>query len=162
MSARSLISASISASTGPGRLIWGVFAATPERSHTALSGSYCGAMGQRSLGLGLGGNALVGGNAYSIGLQPLSVNAQTGVDITAGITGLQLERRRAPGTITVTIPIPDALARGASWRERWLAAPAAKPCGVADPSAACVKERLMPVSGGVFGLRPERSAHRLL
>ncbi|MDR3409174.1 MAG: DUF992 domain-containing protein [Methylovirgula sp.] len=81
--------------TGPGRIVWGVFAATRELGHTALAGSYGGATANVSLGLGLGANALVGGNAYSIGLQPLSVNTQTGVDITAGITGLQLEP--APG-----------------------------------------------------------------
>jgi len=82
--------------TGPGRIVWGVFAATPELGHTALAGEYGGATASVSLGLGLGANALVGGNANSIGLQPLSVSAQTGVDITAGITGLRLEPAPAP------------------------------------------------------------------
>lgn len=77
--------------TGPGRIVWGVFAATRELGHTALAGHYGGASANVSLGLGLGANALVGGNAGSVGLQPLSINAQTGVDITAGITGLTLE-----------------------------------------------------------------------
>jgi len=81
--------------TGPGRIVWGVFAATHELGHTALAGHYGGASANVSLGLGLGANALVGGNANSIGLQPLSINAQTGVDVTAGITGLTLEP--APG-----------------------------------------------------------------
>ena len=49
-----------------------------------------------SLGIGVGANALVGGNAGSVGLQPLSVSAQTGVDITAGITGLRLEPAPRP------------------------------------------------------------------
>jgi Protein of unknown function (DUF992) len=83
-------------STGPGRIVWGVFAATREVGHTALAGHYGGASANVTLGLGLGANALVGGNAGSVGLQPLSVNTQTGVDITAGITGLTLEPAPRP------------------------------------------------------------------
>jgi hypothetical protein len=82
--------------TGPGRIVWGVFAATRELGHTALAGHYGGASANVSLGLGLGANALIGGNAGSVGLQPLSVNAQTGVDITAGITGLTLYPAAGP------------------------------------------------------------------
>jgi hypothetical protein len=77
--------------TGPGRIVWGVFAATYEFGRSALAGNYAGASASVTLGLGLGANALVGGNAGSIGLQPLSVNTQTGANITAGITGLRLE-----------------------------------------------------------------------
>jgi hypothetical protein len=77
--------------TGPGRLVWGVYAATPEIGRYALAGHYGGASADVSFGPGFGANALVGGNARSIGLQPLSVNAQPGVDVTAGITGLTLE-----------------------------------------------------------------------
>jgi hypothetical protein len=80
--------------TGPGRLAWGVFAATPEPGRYALAGEYGGASADVSFGPGFGANALVGGNARSIGLQPLSVNVQTGVDITAGVTGLTLEPAR--------------------------------------------------------------------
>ncbi len=76
--------------TGAGRIVWGVFAATHELGHRALAGHYAGASANVTLGLGLGANALVGGNRHSLGLQPLSVNTQTGVDITAGITGLTL------------------------------------------------------------------------
>lgn len=82
--------------TGPGRIVWGVFAATHELGHMALAGHYGGASANVSLGLGLGANALVGGNANSIGLQPLSINAQTGIDVTAGITGLTLEPAAGP------------------------------------------------------------------
>ena len=82
--------------SGPGRIVWGVFAATRELGHTALAGEYGGASASVSLGIGVGANALVGGNGGSIGLQPLSVSAQTGVDITAGITGLRLEPAPRP------------------------------------------------------------------
>src|SRR5579883_353767 len=77
--------------TGPGRLVWAVFAATPEIGRFALAGHYGGASANVSFGPGFGADALVGGNANSIGLQPLSVNAQVGVDITAGVSGLTLE-----------------------------------------------------------------------
>lgn len=77
--------------TGPGRLAWQVYAATPEPGRYALAGHYSGASADVSFGPGFGANALVGGNARSIGLQPISVNAQPGVDVTAGITGLTLE-----------------------------------------------------------------------
>lgn len=77
--------------TGPGRLLWAVYAATPEIGRFALAGHYGGASADVSFGPGFGANALIGGNAHSIGLQPVSVNAQIGVDVTAGITGLTLE-----------------------------------------------------------------------
>ncbi len=86
---------SIGVTTG-GRITWGVFAATGEVGHRALAGDYAGASANVTVGLGLGANALVGGNAGSIGLQPLSINTQTGLNITAGITGLTLEPAPPP------------------------------------------------------------------
>ncbi|HLH12472.1 MAG TPA: DUF992 domain-containing protein [Methylovirgula sp.] len=77
--------------TGPGRLVWAVFAATPTLEPYALAGSYGGATANASFGPGLGANALVGGNGNSIGLQPVSVNAQTGLNVTAGIGSLVLQ-----------------------------------------------------------------------
>ncbi len=44
----------------------------------ALAGSYVGVSTGLSLGIGLGANALVGGQAKEIGLQPLSVSGDTG------------------------------------------------------------------------------------
>jgi Protein of unknown function (DUF992) len=76
--------------TGPGKLIWEVFSATPEPGRFALAGEFAGATAELTLGAGLGANALVGGNAHSIALQPLSVNAQTGVNIAAGVGALAL------------------------------------------------------------------------
>src|SRR3954453_13934746 len=54
-------------------LAWGVFAPTARLGPGALSGDYAGAHGSASLGVGAGGNALFGGSANSIALQPLSV-----------------------------------------------------------------------------------------
>ncbi len=76
--------------TGPGKLVWTVFSATPEPGRFALAGEFTGATAELTLGAGLGANALVGGNAHSIALQPLSVNAQTGVNVAAGIGALRL------------------------------------------------------------------------
>src|SRR5205085_10087588 len=51
-------------------LAWGVFAPTARLGPGALSGDYVGAQGSASLGVGAGGNALFGGSANSIALQP--------------------------------------------------------------------------------------------
>jgi hypothetical protein len=76
--------------TGPGKLAWAVFA--PSRPGPgALAGDYAGASGSVSVGIGLGANALVGGLNNSFALQPLSVEAQTGANIAAGVGALRLE-----------------------------------------------------------------------
>ena len=77
--------------TGPGHLIWAVFAATPALNPYALAGSYGGATANVSFGPGVGANALIGGNGNSVALQPLSVNAQTGIAVNAGFGSLVLE-----------------------------------------------------------------------
>jgi hypothetical protein len=71
-------------------LVWGVFApAKPKRG--ALQGSYGGVSAEATLIVGLGANALIGGFNRSIMLQPLSVQAQTGLDIAAGVAGMRLD-----------------------------------------------------------------------
>jgi hypothetical protein len=70
---------------------WLVFAATKARfSSHALAGSYVGASGEATLGVGLGGNVLVGGLGKSFALQPFSVQAQAGLSLAAGLAGLTL------------------------------------------------------------------------
>lgn len=70
---------------------WLVFAATKTRySSHALAGSYVGASGEATLGVGLGGNVLIGGLDRSFALQPFSVQAQTGLSLAAGLAGLTL------------------------------------------------------------------------
>jgi hypothetical protein len=75
-------------------LAWGVFAPTARLGPGALSGDYVGAQGSASLGVGAGGNALFGGSANSIALQPLSVQGQVGVNIAAGLETLELRPGR--------------------------------------------------------------------
>ncbi len=59
-----------------------------------LSGNYAGAQGSATLGVGVGGNALVGGSANSIALQPLSVQGQVGLSVAAGLESLELRPGR--------------------------------------------------------------------
>jgi uncharacterized protein DUF992 len=76
--------------TGGGRLFWGVFAPTSHIGRGVLRGTYVGASGNASLGLGLGANVLVGGSNRTISLQPLSVEGQFGVNLALGVAGLSL------------------------------------------------------------------------
>jgi len=70
---------------------WLVFAAsTSDYSTGALAGNYVGASGEVSIGVGLGGNVLIGGSRRSFALQPFSVQAQTGLNIAVGLAGLTL------------------------------------------------------------------------
>ena len=75
-------------------LAWGVFAPVDRLGPGDLSGNYAGAQGSASLGVGVGGNVLVGGSHNSIALQPLSVQGQVGVNVAAGIESLELRPGR--------------------------------------------------------------------
>jgi Protein of unknown function (DUF992) len=76
--------------TGGGRLLWAVFAPTAHVGCGALRGSYVGASGSASLGVGLGANVLIGGSHRTISLQPLSVEGQLGVNLALGVSRLTL------------------------------------------------------------------------
>ena len=75
-------------------LAWGVFAPVARLGPGDLSGNYAGAQGSASVGVGVGGNALFGGSANSIALQPLSVQGQVGLSIAAGLESLELRPGR--------------------------------------------------------------------
>ena len=75
-------------------IVWGVFAAHEGYSRYALAGHYGGATAEATLVAGLGANALVGGSGRSFALQPFSVSGQTGLNIAAGIAGLELSAAR--------------------------------------------------------------------
>ena len=68
---------------------WVVFA-PGKLSNGALKGSYTGASAEATLGLGVGANVLIGGFRKGINLQPLSLQAQTGLNIAAGVASLNL------------------------------------------------------------------------
>ncbi len=75
--------------TGRTVLAWAVFA-PGKLSKGALKGSYAGASAEATVAVGLGANVLVGGFRKGINLQPLSVQAQTGLNVAAGIGSLHL------------------------------------------------------------------------
>ncbi|NLR97481.1 DUF992 domain-containing protein [Rhizobium sp. P38BS-XIX] len=79
--------------TGKSYLSWIVVNTTPTTvGEGSLAGTYVGASAGASLGLGLGANALIGGNAKNFGLQPLSAEAGTGLNVAAGVSRLQLRK----------------------------------------------------------------------
>lgn len=79
--------------TGKSYLSWIVVNTKPTTvGEGSLSGTYVGASAGASLGFGLGANALVGGNAKNFGLQPLSAEAGTGLNVAAGVSRLQLRK----------------------------------------------------------------------
>jgi uncharacterized protein DUF992 len=75
-------------------LAWGVYAPVARLGPGDLSGDYAGVQGSASVGVGAGGNVLVGGSANSIALQPLSVQGQVGLNVAAGLESLELRPGR--------------------------------------------------------------------
>jgi len=75
---------------GTGGLAWAVLAPTSGVSTGALAGEYVGASGDVALGAGIGANVLIGGSQRSIALQPLSVEGSVAMNVTLGLSALQL------------------------------------------------------------------------
>src|SRR5438034_4300940 len=73
-----------------GVLGWEVFAPTAGPPPGALAGEYVGATGEIGLGLGAGVNVLMGGSGRSFALQPVSLEGSVAVNVTLGLSGLQL------------------------------------------------------------------------
>jgi len=71
-------------------LAWAVFAPTPRVGPGALAGGYGGLSAGAAVGVGAAANGLVGG-ANSFSLQPLSVEGETGLNVVATVTSLQLQ-----------------------------------------------------------------------
>jgi hypothetical protein len=80
------------------KFTWAVNAPNSRLGIGDLAGSYGGVGANASVGVGGGGNFLVGGPANAYALQPISLQGQTGLNVAAGIAGLELEpvRFRAP------------------------------------------------------------------
>jgi hypothetical protein len=76
--------------TTGGVMVWAVFAPTNGYHHGALAGTYGGASGSASVGVGVGANALVGGSGNTVALQPVSIEGNTGLNVAAGIAGVTL------------------------------------------------------------------------
>ncbi|MDL2402628.1 DUF992 domain-containing protein [Rhizobium mayense] len=81
--------------TGKSYLSWVVYSINATRAgEGALAGDYVGASAGAAVGVGLGANALIGGNSKNFGLQPLSGEAGTGLNVAAGVSRLQLRHAR--------------------------------------------------------------------
>lgn len=81
--------------TGKTYMSWIVFNTAASRiGEGALGGEYVGASAAASVGIGIGANALIGGNAKNFALQPISAEVGTGVNIAAGVSRLQLKHAR--------------------------------------------------------------------
>jgi len=75
--------------TTGGVMVWLVWAPT-NRPLGALSGTYAGGTAEASVIAGIGANALIGGSNRTIALQPFSVQGQVGLNVAAGVAGLDL------------------------------------------------------------------------
>ncbi len=75
-------------------LVWTVLAPTAQIGLGDLAGNYGGAQANASVVGGAGANALIGGSNNSIALQPLSVQGQAGLNVSAGIASLELRYGR--------------------------------------------------------------------
>ncbi len=77
--------------TSSGTLVWDVVAPTSDMRHAALAGDYGGATASATIGVGVSANALIGGFDKSIALQPVSVEGNTGLNISGGIGEMSLK-----------------------------------------------------------------------
>jgi hypothetical protein len=77
-------------STKQTAIAWAVLAPTANLPPRSLNGTYGGIGAEATVGVGVGANALIGGSRRSIILQPLSVQAQKGLNIAAGVESLEL------------------------------------------------------------------------
>jgi hypothetical protein len=73
------------------RFTWAVNAPNTRLGYGDLAGTYGGVGANASIGIGGGGNFLVGGPRNAYALQPISVQGQTGLNVAAGIAGIELE-----------------------------------------------------------------------
>ena len=77
--------------TAQTQFTWAVNAPNTRLGYGELAGTYGGVGANASIGIGGGGNFLVGGPRNAYALQPISVQGQTGLNVAAGIAGLELE-----------------------------------------------------------------------
>jgi hypothetical protein len=76
--------------THQGTLEWAVLALSRDYDDGQLAGTYFGVNAEASVVTGGGANLLAGGFRRSFTLQPLSVQAQTGVNLAVAVTSLEL------------------------------------------------------------------------
>jgi hypothetical protein len=84
---------------------WAVFAPTRILHHGDLTGNYGGVEAGATVGVGVGANALVGGSNNAFALQPISGQAQTGLNVSAGLADLELRPAGPVGFVEGPGPI---------------------------------------------------------
>lgn len=70
---------------------WAVNAPSSRLRRGDLAGNYSGVGANASVGIGGGGNFLVGGPENAYALQPVSLQGQTGLNVAAGIADIELQ-----------------------------------------------------------------------
>ncbi len=81
--------------TNAGVLVWSVVAPSKDMQADALEGSYGGVTAGATAVVGGNLNLLVGGLDKSITLQPLSVEGNSGLSITAAVGAMELRHEKA-------------------------------------------------------------------
>jgi hypothetical protein len=76
--------------TTGGVMVWAVYAPTSQPTGGALAGSYVGVDAEATVGAGVGANVMIGGSNRTIELQPLSLQGQAGLNVAAGVAGIDL------------------------------------------------------------------------
>ncbi|MBN9308749.1 MAG: DUF992 domain-containing protein [Devosia sp.] len=77
--------------TGRTEIVWLVFSASSTKyGPGSLAGTYVGGSAEATLGVGLGGNFLIGGSKRGYALQPWSIQGQVGLNYSVALSGLEL------------------------------------------------------------------------
>ena len=71
-------------------IVWTVVAPTVSLPPGSLTGTYGGATGSVTVGVGVGANVLMGGSSQTISLQPVSVQGGTGLNVAGGFASVSL------------------------------------------------------------------------
>ena len=71
-------------------IVWTVVAPTVALPPGSLTGTYGGATGSVTVGVGVGANVLMGGSSQTISLQPVSIEGGTGLNVAGGFASMSL------------------------------------------------------------------------
>ena len=79
--------------TRGGAMVWQVIAPTSDVAAGSLEGKYGGVTAGATAGLGVGANVLIGGLDKSIALQPVSLEGNSGLALSAGVGFIELKHQ---------------------------------------------------------------------